>query len=74
MTSTSRPWALALNVPPTVKILDDCITFRASRCGASARCTSSQVAPLSTVTAGVIVSMASTRLKVRMFSTTPPAV
>src|SRR6267142_2497850 len=63
MTSTSRPCALALSVPPTVKMLEDCITFRASRCGASARCTSSQVAPLSTVMAGVIVSMASTRLQ-----------
>ena len=70
----SRPCALALSVPPTVKMLDDCITLIASPCGAMARCTSSQVAPLSTVIVIAAGSMARTRLKLRMSSTTPPAV
>ena len=74
ITSISRPCALALNVPPTVKMLEDCITLTASRRGAIARCTSSQVAPLSTVTVMPLGSIARIRLNRRMFSTTPPAV
>ena len=70
----SRPCALALSVPPTVKMFEDCMTLTARPRGAIARWTSSQVAPLSTVMVMAAGSTARTRLKPRMFSTTPPAV
>ena len=74
VTSISRPCALALSVPPTVKMFDDCMTLRAKPRGAIARCTSSQVAPLSTVMVIPTGSISRIRLKLRMSSTRPPGV
>src|SRR2546425_4457791 len=72
VTSRSRPCALAESVPPTVKMFEDCMTLTARPCDAMARCTSSQVAPLSTVTVGAAggaaESIATMWLNVRMSS------